>query len=173
MVAGNGHLLPMLLECGARADVSINVSNGDADRSPSNDMNDQSKDIEASKADEKSATNTNFNKKSTYDNAAEVAPLLIAAREQDLDTVQLLLSRGADPNPVERFTGYTPIFYTVQKAQSEVQRVHKMMELLIDNGASVSLQDCLGMTPLTLACNHKYVIHLASTTLREPAGLNI
>ncbi len=147
-MAGNGHLLPLLFKFGARADIVANAATPDAENDPSIHG-------EPSNMDEKSESNVCSKKRPIHNRVDEVAPLLIAAQEQDLESTRLLLSHGANCNTVEKFTGYTPIFYTVNKNHSDIQCVHKLMELLIDHGASALIQDCMGMTPLALSCKKR------------------
>jgi hypothetical protein len=69
-----------------------------------------------------------------------------AARNGDIDQVQLLISKGADVNEKNRL-GWTPLHTAIQNRKQEV------IEPLIAKGADVNAKDSRGQTPLMAAVN--------------------
>ncbi len=89
----------------------------------------------------------------------EVAPLIVATQELDYAATDILLSHEADPNICESVTGYTPIFYTVSRRNILHENPGislEVMKLLIEFGASCTVQDSQGLTPLHVACAHEH-----------------
>ena len=66
-------------------------------------------------------------------------------RQFKLKALELLLSRGADPNLADRPYGRTPIFRAVDTGFGEA------VEVLFRNGADLNSQDRDGVTPLYLS----------------------
>jgi uncharacterized protein len=64
-----------------------------------------------------------------------------AARDGDLQSVQKLVTAGADVNLQDKM-GWTPLHFAAQ-ARSEVVTKH-----LLEHGASVEIEDAYGNTPL-------------------------
>ncbi|KAI0118337.1 ankyrin [Nemania sp. FL0031] len=77
------------------------------------------------------------------------APLSIAAKSHDVDSVRLLLEFGADVNLPNPFTGYTAIFAAYR--HTEISR------LLLDYGAHLGRETINGLqTPLYYAAQESY-----------------
>uniref|UniRef100_A0A8D0HLF8 Ankyrin repeat, SAM and basic leucine zipper domain-containing protein 1 n=1 Tax=Sphenodon punctatus TaxID=8508 RepID=A0A8D0HLF8_SPHPU len=94
-----------------------------------------------------------------------------ASEEQILKTVELLLSRNADPNVVSR-KQITPLMYAARDGHTQV------VALLVAHGSQINSQDENGFTALTWAARqgHKKVIFKllelgADTTLQTKDGL--
>ncbi|MCH8119291.1 MAG: ankyrin repeat domain-containing protein [Planctomycetes bacterium] len=81
-----------------------------------------------------------------------------AARDGDIDQVQLLLSKGADVNEKNRMN-WTPLHMAVQYSKQEV------IELLIAEGADVNAKNNRGLTPLmaSIYIGQKDVVELLIT----------
>jgi ankyrin repeat protein len=71
-------------------------------------------------------------------------PLLLAARGSDGEMVELLLSRGADPN-ASHYSGVTPLHVAAERGDTDVAR------MLLDAGARVNAEDANRRTPLWVA----------------------
>jgi ankyrin len=72
-------------------------------------------------------------------------PLLIAAREGDVETLQSLLNENVDVNEA-RADGSTSLTWAVYRDDT------KMVDLLLRAGAHVNVATDYGVTPLALAC---------------------
>jgi ankyrin repeat protein len=84
--------------------------------------------------------------------ATGITALDLAATSNRLSIVNLLLSRGADPNLRNRKENDTPL-HSVTSPLSSVE----VAELLISNGADVNAQTKSGSTPLTMAIANRLV----------------
>ncbi|MCW8879104.1 MAG: ankyrin repeat domain-containing protein [Kangiellaceae bacterium] len=74
----------------------------------------------------------------------------IAAIYNQVDSAELLLSFGADPNSVDETNNTTPIFYPIRAKQLE------MIKILLKNGASDKSQDTI-FSPLKVAVSDSYL----------------
>lgn len=77
-------------------------------------------------------------------NKQRVAPIHAAAAVGDLDTMRLLLERGADPNARQE-QGYTALHEAARKGSME------MAKLLMERGADPHVKNDDGKTPLDIA----------------------
>jgi len=77
-------------------------------------------------------------------NPQRVAPLHAAAAVQDLDTIRLLLDRGADPNARQQ-QGFTPFHTAASRGDIE------MAKLLLDHGADPHATTDDGLTASDIA----------------------
>jgi hypothetical protein len=82
----------------------------------------------------------NINYKDYNDNT----PLLVAIKNNQMETATLLASRGADVNAQDGY-GDTPLLVAIKKNRTE------MAALLASRGANINVQDKYGDTPLNLA----------------------
>ena len=122
----------------------------------------------------------------TADTFIGLTPLINAAGNRNLETVKMLLAKGANVNAVSKtqdlpriqtgiveFGGWTPLLMSVPFGPPEIAKT------LIDAGAQVNVQDYRGFTPLMLAvatdrANPETVqlllSHKADTQLKTRAG---
>ena len=87
-------------------------------------------------------------------------PIVKACRIHDIELIQLLIDRGADPNSVAK-TGTAPLMiaYGVDRlyddrsspAKKFDESVDRLARLLIDAGGDVNVKDSEGLTPLMVA----------------------
>jgi ankyrin repeat protein len=77
-------------------------------------------------------------------------PLYQAVQINNLETVELLLIRGADPN-MSDYYGETPLHLAIQNIREWEQDDHKIILLLLSRGADVNTHDNQGITPLVHA----------------------
>lgn len=71
--------------------------------------------------------------------------LLNAVRSNQVDKVQMMLSKGADPNDVEDKYGWSPLHYAAGNG------FHTMLQVLVDAGGDPALESNDGLTPLHYA----------------------
>lgn len=103
-------------------------------------------------------------------NCTERYNILAAAVAMDqapVQSVRLLLEWGADPNKRQPYEGNTPIFLV----PTTEQRLPKL-ELLLEAGADVNVQNDEGATPLHVAARHGQ-FRVAQRLLRAGADLHI
>lgn len=75
-----------------------------------------------------------------------LCPLHIVAKNGgDAKLVELLISRGADPNGVDGFNRWTPVFYAIQEGHANT------VEELLRNGARLNISDEDNLSPLFYA----------------------
>ena len=82
--------------------------------------------------------------------------LLAACEKNDVKTVSLLMTAGADVNKAD-IDGWTPLLVASDKGRTEI------VKLLIEKGADVNKpENILGMTPLNWAAyrGHKEIVKL-------------
>ncbi|CCC70542.1 hypothetical protein NCAS_0F00580 [Naumovozyma castellii] len=78
-----------------------------------------------------------------------LTPLHIVAKNGTNETnsrklVQLLIQKGANPNALDTFNKWTPIFYAIQRGQREI------VDELLKNGADLAIKDDENRSPLHL-----------------------
>lgn len=96
-----------------------------------------------------------------------------AARAQDIDCVELLLSKGnANPN-IRDYDRRTPLHAAIGKSS----RSSKIIEALIQNGANPNVEDQYGYTPLHIAalkgfseCVETLIFYGADVTAKHKCG---
>lgn len=76
-----------------------------------------------------------------------LTPFLLACSVGNFHAAQLLLRRGAKISETQRFTGYHGIHLATTASNI------KMIKFLIDNGVSIDVTDCHGMTPFLMTCS--------------------
>lgn len=78
--------------------------------------------------------------------------LHICAQQAVLDIAHLLLRAGADPNRQDA-VGFTALHWAVQMRKEEFSQTNRLdlIRLLLKHGASVSLKDIHGVSPITIA----------------------
>lgn len=75
-----------------------------------------------------------------------LCPLHIVAKNAgDAQLIELLVSHGADPNSIDGFNQWTPIFYAIQEGHTST------VEELIKNGARLNLTDDDNLSPIYYA----------------------
>jgi len=79
-----------------------------------------------------------------------LTPLVIAAREDALDSVKLLLDLKADPN-IPSADGSTALLVAVQNG------LYDVANYLVEHGADINKQNVKGWSPLYLAVKHRTV----------------
>ncbi len=79
-----------------------------------------------------------------------LTPLVLAAREGDMESTKLLLDKGADVNQVTEY-GWTPLLTATNN------RHYKLGIYLIERGANVNLANKGGWTPLYLATDNRNI----------------
>ena len=79
-----------------------------------------------------------------------MTPLVIAAREGDLESSKLLLNAGADVNQTTEY-GWTPLLTATNN------RHYKLSEYLIEHGADVNKANKGSWTPLYLATDNRNI----------------
>ena len=77
--------------------------------------------------------------------SAEEHPLIVAAKNQDLDAIRALITRHVDTNK-KQGDGATALHWAAHWNHL------KMADLLVTAGADVNAADDTGVTPLSLAC---------------------
>jgi len=97
-------------------------------------------------------------------------PLHLAIEQCDLEIVKILLERGADPNRTDRSRSWTPLGHAVDSvsdAASQLGRApdNRIIQVLLQNGADVTVRDFHGWTPLFVA--RKYLNVEAQELLHE------
>ena len=93
-------------------------------------------------------------------------PLSIAVKTNREDVVYSLVSAQASPDIPDEDTGRTPLFYAV------ANRYRKIVKMLMDAGADVSIADHHDVTPLMMACINKEV-KIVKHLIREGAKLDV
>jgi ankyrin repeat protein len=93
----------------------------------------------------------------TDPNADGAGPLHLAALYGDTDIVELLLSKAANVNQMDR-NGNTPLHYVAENAvpQERQDAARKTLALLIDKGADIRIVNAKGQTPLDVAYAHNW-----------------
>lgn len=76
--------------------------------------------------------------------------LVFAARQGDIDSVQVMLDAGADPNQVTNY-GWSPLLTATQN------RYYKLGALLLDRGADPNIANKGGWTPLYIATDNRNI----------------
>jgi ankyrin repeat protein len=79
-----------------------------------------------------------------------LTPLVLAAREGDLESSKLLLDKGADVNQVTEY-GWSPLLTATNN------RHYKLAEYLLERGANVNLANKGSWTPLYLATDNRNI----------------
>jgi ankyrin repeat protein len=76
--------------------------------------------------------------------------LVLAARQNDVESARVLLAAGADVNQVTLY-GWTPLLVATQN------RYYKLASFLLDNGADPNIANKGGWTPLYLAVDNRNI----------------
>ena len=79
-----------------------------------------------------------------------LTPLVLAAREGDLDSARILLDHGADVNQLTYY-GWSPVLAATNN------RNYRLGRFLIESGADVNIANAGGMTPLYLATDNRNI----------------
>ncbi len=79
-----------------------------------------------------------------------LTPLVFAARENDLESVRILLAAGADVNQVTNY-GWSPLLVATQN------RYLELASFLLDRGANPNLTNKGGWSPLYLAVDNRNI----------------
>jgi len=79
-----------------------------------------------------------------------LTPLIAAARGGHIDTVRLLLAKGAAPDRDAGVNGWTPLMHAIHKAQIGSVRA------LLEGGAKVNARSRSGLTALIMAAGYGY-----------------
>jgi ankyrin repeat protein len=79
-----------------------------------------------------------------------LTPLVFATRANDLDSVKVLLSAGADINQTTAY-GWTPLLVATQN------RYYKLAAYMLDHGADANLANKGGWVPLYLATDNRNI----------------
>ncbi|KAK4188223.1 hypothetical protein QBC35DRAFT_210328 [Podospora australis] len=82
--------------------------------------------------------------------ACSLTPLILAASQQDVAGVRVLLAAGADPN-IRSSSGTTALFYAVGNVRGCTESPTDTLAALVAAGADVNAQDGDGYTPLRQA----------------------
>jgi hypothetical protein len=85
-------------------------------------------------------------------------PLSIACKNGHLHVVKLLLQNGAEINEPDEDTGDTPL---IQAFKTHTDKATAMVELLLDNGASLDCCNDHGDTPVMTAVRHRNELALS------------
>ncbi|KAH6608121.1 hypothetical protein Trco_004434 [Trichoderma cornu-damae] len=91
---------------------------------------------------------------------AQMVPLEEAAASGDLDTVQLLLDLGGDPNYRDR-DGWSAIHWAAEEGHLEIVR------LLLNQGANVNAVSSYGTSPLHCAANGGHISVVSVLLLQQ------
>ncbi|KOG99715.1 Pho81p [Saccharomyces eubayanus] len=89
---------------------------------------------------------------------------IVAKIGGDAQLIQLLIQYGADPNEIDGFNKWTPIFYAVRSGHSEV------IGELLRNGARLDIEDDNGHSPLFYALWESHV-GVLNALLQTPTNL--
>ena len=79
-----------------------------------------------------------------------LTPLIFATRENDLESVRLLVQAGADVNQTSEF-GWTPLLTATQN------RYYQLGKFLLDQGADPNIANKGGWTPLYIATDNRNI----------------
>ena len=71
-----------------------------------------------------------------------------AVKNNNIQEINELISRGADVNAIKGSYGWIPLFYAARYGKNEI------VKLLLDRGADVNAKDSYGWTPLLYAAAH-------------------
>lgn len=77
--------------------------------------------------------------------------LTVASHRLQVESVQLLLTVGADPN-VQNADGDTPLLCAIDCVEHNPAAAIRIVESLVDAGADLELRGYLGKTPFLKAC---------------------
>ena len=83
-------------------------------------------------------------------NGGGLTPLVLAARQGDLESTRILLDAGADVNQVTQY-GWTPLLTAVHN------RYYQVASFLLDKGADANIANKGGWTPLYLATDNRNI----------------
>ena len=83
-------------------------------------------------------------------NGGGLTPLVLAARQGDLESTRILLDAGADANQVTQY-GWTPLLTATQN------RYYRLASFLLDHGADANIANTGGWTPLYLATDNRNI----------------
>jgi len=83
-------------------------------------------------------------------NGGGLTPLVLAARQGDLESARILLDAGADVNQVTQYR-WTPLLTATQN------RYYRLASFLLDKGADANIANKGGWTPLYLATDNRNI----------------
>jgi len=83
-------------------------------------------------------------------NGGGLTPLVLAARQGDLESARILLDAGADVNQVTQYR-WTPLLTATQN------RYYRLASFLLDHGADANIANKGGWTPLYLATDNRNI----------------
>jgi CDK inhibitor PHO81 len=104
-----------------------------------------------------------------YQKDAEgLLPLHVVAKTGQWELVELLVSKNADPNELDGFNKWTPIFYSVSEGHV------KTTEKLIENGAKIDIKNDKNYYPIFYAAweGHVDVLNVLIKNLHEKSSTN-
>jgi uncharacterized protein len=79
-----------------------------------------------------------------------LTPLILAARENDIESAKLLLAAGADVNQTSN-AGWTPLLMATNN------RNYQLGKVLVESGADVNKANAMAFTPLYLATDNRNI----------------
>jgi Ankyrin repeats (3 copies)/Ankyrin repeat len=107
-------------------------------------------------------------------------PLHWAVEKRLREIVQLLLLKGANPNIKNNNNGNTPLYYAVEvndhikdMSPEGIEKRQKIVNLLLDNGADINIQNQYGETPLHRAIGFLFQEEIVLLLLEKGAKIDI
>jgi cytohesin len=101
-------------------------------------------------ADDAAVAAFGFRNRQAVKDGGGLTPLVYAVRSDDLDSVKVLLEKGADINQTTAY-GWSPLLVATQN------RYYKLGAYLMEHGADVNLPNKGGWTPLYLATDNRNI----------------
>jgi hypothetical protein len=97
---------------------------------------------------------------------APATPLTKAARDGNVPAIRTLLNNGANINEPDSKQGWTPLYWAIYYNRPDT------VQILLDNGAMVNIQDADGNSPLMIAITHGSII-ISKFLLGKGADVNV